>query len=190
MRILYGPRDLIKSIYTVVGGSGVGAALIAYFAVTTFSTGDLFLLSITRVCRLHWSVRRGSRGCRNNAWGNGHCGLRSSPLLAPSDRQVHLSPAQLGLSFGLFNYARGRRYSRRHPLPARRFFLSSARAFGPQKSRKCKKCGIFGVFAWDVAYGAHTQCPASQFGRERRGEAWGARGAPRPPVWWAGKDQG
>ena len=60
LRILYGPRDLIKSIYTVVGGSGVGAALIAYFAVTTFSTGDLFLLSITRVCRLHWSVRRGS----------------------------------------------------------------------------------------------------------------------------------
>eukprot|EP00964_Phaeocystis_antarctica_P161412 scaffold133347_cov92-Phaeocystis_antarctica.AAC.2 len=50
------------------------------------------------------------RGCRNNASGNGHCGLRSSPLLAPSDRQVHLRPAQLGLSFGLFNYARGRRH--------------------------------------------------------------------------------
>ena len=95
---------------------------------------------------------------------------------------MHLSPAQLGLSFGLFNYARGRRYSRRHPLPARRFFLSSARAFGPQKSRKCKKCGIFGVFAWDVAYGAHTQCPASQFGRERRGEAWGDRGALGSPL--------
>ena len=90
------------------------------------------------------------RGCRNNAWGNGHCGLRSSPLLAPSDRQVHLRPAQLGLSFGLFNYARGRRHGRRHPLPARRFFPPSARAFGPQKNRKCKKCGIFGVFAWDV----------------------------------------
>ena len=119
------------------------------------------------------------RGCRNNAWGNGHCGLISSPLLAPSDRQVHLSPTQLGLSFGLFNYARGRRHGRRHPLPARRlFFLSatSARAFGPQKNRRCKKCGIFGVFAWDVACGAHAQRPASQFGRERRGVAWGDRG--------------
>ena len=43
------------------------------------------------------------RGCRNNAWGNGHCGLRSSPPPAPSDRQVHLTPSQLGLSFGRFN---------------------------------------------------------------------------------------
>eukprot|EP00964_Phaeocystis_antarctica_P021473 scaffold11918_cov71-Phaeocystis_antarctica.AAC.2 len=123
-----------------------------------------------------------ARGCRNNASGNGHCGLRSSPLLAPSDRQVHLSPAQLGLSFGLFNYARGRRYSRRHPLPARRFFLSRARSFGPQKSRKCKKCRIFVIFACDVAYGARSQRLASQFGRERRGEAWGDRGRSRPPT--------
>ena len=96
---------------------------------------------------------------------------------------MHLRPAQLGLSFGLFNYARGRRHGRRHPLPARRFFLASARAFGPQKSRKCKKCGIFGFLAWGVAYGAHKVLNAQLAslvgeGAGRRGEIAGDLGPP------------
>ena len=95
---------------------------------------------------------------------------------------MHLSPAQLGLSFGLFNYARGRRHSRRHPLPARRFFSRALELLAHRKVESVKSAGssefLLGTLPTEPILNAQLASLVGK-GAGRRGEIAGDLSRPQ-----------